>query len=341
MKKGLLFIIIAILTFACEEPKKDEEPIKVEENSVLIINEGNMGYGNASVDVYNPSTGTVGSSVFFKNNMRPVGDVLQSVALFDGKVYLVVNNSSKIEVVDSDNFTFLGSIQNLSSPRYFLPINIHKAYVSDFKAEEIHVVDPQGFNKINSIPAEGWIEKMTMAKGKVFACNAISDEVWVIDALNDSVVNKIPVGIEPLEIVSDKNEDVWVLCTGGFEEDFAQLFKIDAASENITKSFDFPSIKSYPQRLKIDGAGENLFYLDQDLYKMSIDANSLPTAAFIQSSGRLLYGLGIDPNNTHIYLTDAIDYLQKGNVFEYDGNGNLIHSFKAGIIPSDFGFLNR
>lgn len=326
------------MAFACEEPKKNEEPVKVEGNSVLIINEGNMGYGNASVDVYNPSTGEVGSSVFFKNNKRPIGDVLQSVTIYDGKAYLVVNNSSKIEVVDLDNFGFLGSIKNLQSPRYFLPINRSKAYVSDFKADEIHVVDLLAFTKINSIPAKGWIERMTMAEDKVFACNAISDEVWVIDPLVDSVVSKIPVGIEPLEVVTDKNDDVWVLCTGGFEEDFAQLLKIDAASESIVQSFDFPNIKSYPQRLKIDGAGEKLFYLDVDLYTMPINAASIPTTALIQSNGRLLYGLGIDPESGHIYLTDAIDYLQKGSVYEYDKSGKLIHSFKSGIIPSDFGF---
>lgn len=339
MKNLIYVILIAFFAFSCEEPKKEDEPVKVGQSSVIIINEGNMGYGNASIDIYDPATGELGSSVFFKNNKRPLGDVLQSVTLFDGKAYLVVNNSSKIEVVDIDDFQFFGSIKNLASPRYFLPINKNKAYVSDFQLNEIHVVDPQNFSKINSIPTTGWIEKMTIAKGKVFACNAISDEVWVIDPIRDSVISKIQVGVEPLEILTDKNNDVWVLCTGGFEEDFAQLLKIDAETEMISKAFTFHNIKSYPHCLKIDGAGQNLYFLDVDLFKMPIDAISLPATALIKSNGRLLYGLGVDPDNGDIYLTDAIDYLQKGIVYQYDRNGNLIYDFKAGIIPSDFGFL--
>lgn len=248
--------VLAFFAISCENPKKKEEPIKVSASSVLILNEGNMGYGNASIDAYNPATGEIGASVFFNNNGRPLGDVLQSAMLLDGKVFLVVNKSSKIEVVNASDFKSLGSIQNLTSPRYILPISQNKAYVSDFKSNVIHIINPQSFSKIGSIPANGWIEKMTLAAGKVFACNAISDEVWVIDPLKDSVIKKIPVGVEPLEIVTDKNNDVWVLCTGGFEEDFAQLLKIDPITESVSKKMIFSDIKSYPQRLTIDNTGE-------------------------------------------------------------------------------------
>lgn len=338
MRIQLIIVLSIFLLFSCKDPEKKEDPVKVGATSVLVLNEGNMGYGNASIDLYNPSTSEVGSGVFAKNNGRPLGDVLQSAVIVSGKIYLLVNNSSKIEVVNALDFKQLGSIQNLPSPRYMLPLENGKAYVSDFTANQIHIIDLHSLSKKGSISASGWIEKMAYSSGKVFACNAISDEVWVIDAEKDSIINKIAVGVEPLEAVTDKNGAVWVLCTGGFEEENAQLLKIDPASELIAQTLTFPSLKSYPQRLTIDESGESIYYLDENLYRFSIHEQILPQEPLIRADGRLLYGLGVDAKHKQIYLTDAIDYLQRGDVFQYDLNGNLLHRFKAGIIPSDFVF---
>ena len=73
MKLRIIFLLLICIFVSCEEPKKDDDPIKIKNEAVFILNEGNMGYGNASIDLYDPATGEVDRKVFFKNNGRPLG----------------------------------------------------------------------------------------------------------------------------------------------------------------------------------------------------------------------------------------------------------------------------
>ena len=50
------------------------------------------------------------------------------------KYYIVVNNSSKIEIVNKTDFVSTGVIEGLAQPRYFLGIDNQKAYVSQWGA---------------------------------------------------------------------------------------------------------------------------------------------------------------------------------------------------------------
>lgn len=337
--KGLSFICLLFsLLISCKEPEKDQDPVKVEDRAVFILNEGNMGYGNASIDIYQPGNGSVDQKIFFKNNGRPLGDVLESMKIIGNKAYLVVNNSSKIEIVELPSFKVVGSIQNLASPRLILPVSSNKAYVSDFTANEIHILDLHTNTKVAAIATGGWIEGMALSGKKLFACHAIDDQIWVIDSGVDTLLNKIEVGVEPLSIVSDKDGTIWALCTGGFEEAFPALYKIDPITESVLDVFSFPIKSEYPDNLQIDAAGEKLYYLNNGLYKMNITDTQLPAKALIPSNGRLLYGLGLDPNSGDIYLSDAIDYQQRGSIYHYDSEGRELGSFKAGIIPGAFGF---
>lgn len=71
---------------------------------------------------------------------------------------------------------------------------------------------------------------------------------------------------------------------------------------------------------------------------MPIDAEQLPTQAFVKASNNLFYGLGVNPLNSDVYVSDAIDYQQKGLVYRYNAKGALVYKIKAGIIPASFIF---
>ena len=75
------------------------------------------------------------------------------------------------------------------------------------------------------------------------------------------------------------------------------------------------------------------------VFKMAVDAEGLPALPFIPEAKRLFYGLGIDPSTSEIYVSDAVDYLQRGWVFRYSPKGTLIDSLKVDITPSAFGFI--
>ena len=84
------------------------------ENGVFIIHEGNFQGGNASLSFLNYFTGIMSNGVFSSaNNDVPLGDVGQSMEVHNGKGFIVVNNSGKIEVVDLNGLSSAGTISGL------------------------------------------------------------------------------------------------------------------------------------------------------------------------------------------------------------------------------------
>ena len=52
------------------------------------------------------------------------------------------------------------------------------------------------------------------------------------------------------------------------------------------------------------------------------------------SLGRLFYGINVDPQNGDIYVTDAKNYIQNGDLLRYSADGTLLGTFSLGLIPS-------
>src|SRR6056297_456955 len=121
---GLLFLIF----WSCST-----EPVETifydfdTENGVFISCEGNFMYGNGSLSFYNTQTGMVTNRVFYARNNAPLGDVVQSLASHGSFMYVVVNNSGKIYVVDQETVEFRGVIKGLTSPRYIHFLSGEKA----------------------------------------------------------------------------------------------------------------------------------------------------------------------------------------------------------------------
>ena len=69
---------------------------------------------------------------------------------------------------------------------------------------------------------------------------------------------------------------------------------------------------------------------------MDVNAERLPLRPFLPYNNTLYYGLTINPKNGDVYVADAIDYVQKGMVYRYSKDGELLDQFYVGIIPGAF-----
>ena len=346
-----LFIVVVAVSSIFTACKKDpprvpdtnnsnnNTPLPTSLSGVFISNEGNYTWGNGTVSFYNTSTGELEEDLFNKVNNRPLGDVAQSMCVFKGKGYIIVNNSGKIEIVNPSDFKSIGVINNLTSPRYFLGINSQKAYVTDLFSNAISVIDLNTNTRIGSIPCPGWTEELMLINGKAFVSNIQKSYLYIVNTIDDAIEDSINVGLGSNSMVVDKNGKLWVLSGGDSNQQIpGSLHRINPNNKQIELSLTFPH-NNFPRKLSINNTEEILYFLNKGVHKMLITDNNLPLLPFIPENNYLFYGLDVDPNTGIIYVADAIDYLQKGWIFRYKSeDAAKIDSFRAGIAPGDFLF---
>lgn len=343
MSKSLLALILTIVLSSClkiTSPVIDFPETIFSGSGVFIVNEGNFKSGNGSLSFFSYDSLKLYNNTFTSVNNRILGDVPYSVNITGGNAYIVVNNSGKIEVVDINDLTTVKTINNIKAPRYISFVNNSKAYITSLYSDSITILALSTNEVAGYIDLKHSSESMAVTYSEAFVANwAGGNKVFVIDIINDRVIDSVEVGIEPESMVLDRDNKLWVLCNGGWQrEHFAELISINTQSHKVEKRFTFPSVIDSPTCLQIDGSGENLYYILDGVRKMNIYATSLPPVNFIPKVEHNFYKLGINPANTDIFVTDAKDYQHKGSVLRYNSDGGLLSVMEADIIPGGMYF---
>lgn len=335
--KLIILVSLVFTIVSCDKtpdnPAISDMPTDTSAHGIFICNEGNFQWGNASLSFYNISNFTLQEDVFKNSNQRKVGDVLQSINIIGNEAYLVVNNSQKIEVIDVKTFKSIATISGFTSPRYLLSLGSGKAYVSDLYEKAVWIVNLQTKQIIGKVVISSWTEEMVYRNNKVYVCGRTSNYVYVINTMNDQLIDSINIGYGAQNMVLDQTKKIWVL-TVGKDAIAAQLHCI-GTSGNLVNSFNF-SNKSIPNKLICNPNKTKIYWINKDIYAMNINANQLPTTPHISSEGKNFYAIGYNPNQNEILASDAKDYVQKSEIYRYDTLGNLKGNFKAGINATYF-----
>ena len=313
---------------------------------VFIVNEGNYTNGNGSVSFYNFYTHKIYNGIFDAANKRPLGDVPVSMEFINGLIYLVVNNSGKIEVVNPDDFKSVKIISGFTSPRFILPISNTKAYVSDLRSNYISVLDLVTNTITKKIYCGKATDRMLKYNNRVFVCNwseyyvkAPNNTVQVIDCDLDKLVDSVKTGKEPNSMVLDKQNQLWVMSSGGYNnEEIPELNCINTGNLQIEKKILFASKYLSPHSLCINENKDSMWFISNHIYCMAVLDNQLPATPLIYKKNRLFYSLEVYAPGSELYISDAIDYNQNGYVYRFTPQGTVIDSLRAGIIPGYFCF---
>ncbi len=318
---------------------EDEKP-----NILFVLNEGNYTYANASLTCYNIETGTVENNVFSRVNGSPIGDVGQSLAQNGDKLYIVVNNSNYIYKCDVNTLKYEALLADFNSPLHMKFVSDTKAYVTDLMAKGVWVINPENMTHTGFVQTGKPTQNMLLVGNKLYVTNwsnyyaqdVANNTIQVIDTETDQMSEEIVVGIEPNSLALDKNNNIWVMCGGGYEKnEKAKLFCISPSDNHIVKTFKFPDFcpTNYPSCLNIDNTGTILYYIDNGkVYRMSIYDEALPSQPFI-TGGMLLYNMCVNPGNGDIYVSDVKSYTVNGDVLCYSSEGKFLNSFQVGVTP--------
>jgi len=340
--------ILSLVIISCKKkpgPENTEPtPAPTQEHFKVFIGcEGSFGSANGSVSAYSPSTKEITNSYYQSTNSLALGDIVQAIEEIDGQNYIVVNNSGKIEVVDTAKFENTGTISGLSSPREIKKISPNTAYVSDLFSNSIQVIDLSTNSLTNSISVSGWTESILVQNTISYITCPGANLVYKVDNTNHILLDSTSTNDSPMNIIADKNGDLWVLCSGQWGTNSATLERINTSSLSIFQVDTVINLNSSASKLCTNDVADVLYWIDGGVNSMSVDqVGAINTVISITSSGlgssSNLYGLGIQETTGNIYVTDAIDWTQAGKLYVFDNIGTLLDSATTGIAPQAIHF---
>ena len=343
----IAFFALVMLAGCMKWEYGQEEAFNTTSSGLFITNEGNFQYGNASLSFYDPASGEIENEIFYRANGMKLGDVAQSMIIRNGIGWVVVNNSHVVFAIDINTFREVGRITNLTSPRYMHFVSADKAYITQIWDNRITVVNPRTYQITGYIdcPAmtmeTGSTEQMVQWGDYVYVnCWSYQNRILKIDTRTDTVVDELEVGIQPTSLVLDRNGKIWTITDGGYEGspygyEAPSLYRIDAETFRIEREFPF-ALGDDPSEVQLNGAGDRIYWLNDDVWEMDVEAERLPVRPFLEQRETIYYGLTVDPRSGEVYVADAIDYQQQGMIYRYSPEGELLDEFYVGIIPGAF-----
>jgi len=336
----VLSIIVSLLSSCDEKPEDNSVNLPIPtDNFIFIGYEGIFNQGNAGFNFLDLNKNTTIENAFAGVNNRNLGDVLQSIYLKDDEVYLVVNNSAKIEVINRNTLKAVRTITGLTSPRY-MAFAGNKAYVSGMYTNDLTVINPITGQIIKKIAIGGPQEDLLLSGNILYVTDYNHSRVLLIDTLNDYVVDTLNTSDFPTSLTLDHLNRIWIGCNSngsvpskvyGFDK-----FNNKICEKNVSGAF-IRKVTTGNQLYK------TLYVLTDRLYTVSLMDTNFTFQELISNpgNGHNFYGLGIDPKSQDIYLSDALNFSQPSRIIRYDLYGSLKGEFKAGINTSSFLFYHE
>ncbi len=312
----------------------------LEIKQVLVLNEGNFFSGNGTIDVFDIREGTSETAAY-----QATATVQQAVHYQDN-IYLVTNAPDRLDVLNTDLELEQSVDQGLDNPVDFAAIgnlgfisnwgDINTAF-TDNPDSFIAIVDLDNNTVIDSVLLSVRPQGLLAYDDKLYIANEGGSTVSVLDPTDLSVVDvAVPPG--PSEIVSDGEEMLWVLCTSG------NLVEIDPSNLTLGTQIDGLITGGFNEKMAIDGTGNTIYFLGGTNNSFtglttvySVDLNTQQVDAFVEN-GFALYGIGVNPESSEVYLGDSNAFQSTGTGFRYDADGIKLDEFPTGIGPRGFLF---
>lgn len=354
-KPFLLLLNLVFLFSSCSTsdddiivPGKEE---KMYTNGLFVLNEGNFGSGNASISFFDPEQEEMVHQVYKKENEAELlGDVGQSMETYENYIFIVLNASNKIVVVDRQTFQKVTVLESqLQNPRD-VSFADGKAFVTNWgdlyvpDDDYIAVYNVTDFSFIKAIPVEEGPEQLISGNGFVIASHqggyGMNTIISLLDPASLEVIKTLDVGDRP-KTMAFLGEQLWVLSEGRpawtEAETPGRLSQVNLVSLEVEQQFVFPSTSDHPSHLT-ENNGKLFYTLEKGLYVFEPGTSALAQIPlFEMDEVDVLYGLGMQGSS--VFAASASpDFSSNGKVLQYDLSGELLKNLEAGINPNGFLF---
>jgi hypothetical protein len=352
--------IVSLIFVSCK--KEPIAPIKIptiidtsyQIKGMYILNEGLFNMNNASLTYYNFSDSTPTTDYFKQQNGRQLGDIGNDLEIYGGKMYIVVSTSSQLEIVDLVTGKSIQRIPIFDGNKPRQPRKIafckNKAFLCSFDGT-VEVIDTTSLTIETVIKVGRNPDGVAVVGNKIYISNSggldnpnYDKTVLVIDYNTLTEIKKIPVLINPTYMATDNYGDVYVVSRGNYDNVKMRLQVIDSKTDTVKKTFnDFEALN-----LTIKGDTAYVYYYDftsgsgSKILLLNVKDETIIRQNFITDNTKIetVYGIAVHPLSGDVFITDAHNFTNMGEVFCFGANGKKKYSFKAGLNPSYMGFVN-
>lgn len=354
LKSSVLWVLLLPLLAAscrpsCPGPESEPRP-DAYAKGLYVLNEGLFQLNNSTLSYYDFTTGEFTENIFLDVNHRGLGDVGNDLKQYGSKLYIVVNSSNIVEVVDAKTVKSLKTI-NLSGkqPRQ-IDFYKGKAYISCFDGDVVRV-DTASLEIEASVHTGPNPDGLCVSNGKIYVCNSgglnypnYGNAVSVIDLASFTVVKDITVAVNPTRVKAYNDRYVYVVSNGNYADVSYTFQKIDCQTDEVVKVYDF-------EVLNFDIC-QNLAYIYTYNFNtmtsawisvLDLETDEVVKEQFISDGTQLKtpYGIKVNPLSGDVYITDAGTFTTNGDIYCFDKDGKKKFSFEGGLNPSamviDFG----
>jgi len=339
-------------------------------SGIYLVNEGNMGSNKCTLDFYDYNTGLYSRNFYSEKNpdvVKELGDVGNDIGIYGSKLYVVVNCSHKVEVLDSRSGIRLGQI-DIPNCRY-IRFYQGKAYISSYVGPVIidheapkgavFEVDTTSLSVTRKVTVGYQPEEMEISDGMMYVANSggyrvpdYDNTVSVVDMSTFKQIAQIPVGINLHRLKQDKYGKLWVSSRGDYETRPSRLYVLERSKGKTMAVTDTIPIACSNMAIH----GDSLFYYATEWNNTS-SSNSISYGIINIKSKKIIstnfiadgtekeitipYGIAVHPVSGDIFVTDAKNYVSSGTLHCYDRKGHRKWSVKTGDIPAHIAFLYR
>ena len=326
-----------------------------ETGKMYVLSEGLFNMNNSTLSCINFDNKTIEYDFFALLNGRGLGDTANDMKPYGGKLWIVVNVSSQVEVVDSRTGNAIRRIPMFDGngksrqPR-FVAFYTGKAYVCSFDGT-VTLIDTTSLQIEASTKCGRNPDGIAVSNGKLYVSNSggldmpnYDKTLSVIDLNTFTEIKKITVGINPSKMETDNQGDIYVVSRGNNGSVKACWQRIDSKKDELIQTFDNLPVMSFTIHndtaylYNFDFITNNYWIKTFDCKTEQIISENFITDATVLERP---FGIAVHPTNGNVYLTDARSYTVKGNLLCFDKNGKLLYKIEnVGLNPNTIVYTN-
>lgn len=337
-----------------------------EPSGIYLVNQGNQGSNKARLDFLNFHNGFYIRDVFTEYNpevVKGLGDTGNDVQVYKGKVFVVVNGSHKVEIMDAYSMKRLAQV-DIPNCR-FIAFDGNHAYVTSYVAKDkealktqkgaLYCIDLDTYKVTGQVNVGYQPEQLVIRDGKAYVANSggyvagYDDTVSVVDLKSMKVDYDIKVAVNLELMLVDAEGTIWVSSRGNYSDVSSTLNYLVKKGDKyeLGGSVNVPvsSMALAGDKIYVIGTTYNpTTWKPTTTYNIvNVKTRELESGSFItdgtESGITTAFTVTVNPGNGDIYVTDAKDYVSSGTLHCYTGSGKHKWSVRTGDIPGRIAFL--